>query len=453
MSLANTTVQALYAANGANTDFAIPFSPVIDDSAETLVYTRDESTDPATEVLKTEGALNDYTLIGAPTASDFHTTVRFNTAPANGLIVLVIRQMPRTQTLDLQPSGAFQPASQESALDRLVAMVQELNQKIRRALLKPITTSELDGAMPEFDAKGDYVMTVNAAGTAVELKTAAAVFASIPGGGGLPAGGAAQEVLVKQSATEGDADWQNYAYSGYSSRFSANFTSTDLEDTLSQIIAITYTAPTITLTASGSGTIREKGTAVTSSTLTAAITKRSDPIATVRFYENTSTLVDTQVAGGGIPSGGNSTYAWTGSFSDTYAFRAQVDDNGATGGPTTVTSNTVTFTFVYPYYYGADAAALSAANVRANLTNSVIASDASVTVSLTAGAGEVFYFAYPASYGALTSILDENGFETFGDWTLRTENITGLDASAVSYRIYEFNNPVTAGTYEYTFNR
>jgi hypothetical protein len=182
MSLANTTVQALYSANGSNVDFAIPFTPIIDDSAETLVYVRDESTDPATETLQTEGALNDYTLIGAPTANDFHTTVRFNTAPANGLIVLVIRQLPRTQTLDLQPSGAFQPASQESALDRLAAMVQELNQKIRRALLKPITTSELDDVMPEFSGKGDYVLTINTAGTEVELKTADDVVASAANG-------------------------------------------------------------------------------------------------------------------------------------------------------------------------------------------------------------------------------------------------------------------------------
>ena len=101
---------------------------------------------------------------------------------------------------------------------------------------------------------------------------------------------------------------------------------------------------------------------------------------------------------------------------------------------------------------GAGAAGLSASSV-AGLTKRVITSTASRTESITASNSNVFYFAYPASYGALTSILDINGFETFPDWTLRTENITGLDGNAVSYRIYEFNNPVAAGAYQFTFIR
>lgn len=244
---------------------------------------------------------------------------------------------------------------------------------------------------------------------------------------------------------------EDYVFSGYSARFSEDFgPSTGLSDTLARILDISYVAHSVSFTASGSSTIREKGDAVTASTLTAAITKKSDPIAEVRFYEGAS-LLDTQTSGGGIPSGGNSTYSWTGSFSDNTTFSAQVDDSGATGGPTTVTAS-ASFTFVYPYYYGAGAVGLSAAGVSA-LTKSVIVSTATVTETITAAGGEVFYFAYPASYGALTSILDVNGFETFPDWTLRTENITGLDTTAQSYRIYEFNNPVTAGSYEYTFKR
>ena len=108
--------------------------------------------------------------------------------------------------------------------------------------------------------------------------------------------------------------------------------------------------------------------------------------------------------------------------------------------------------FRSPYYFGSDVPGITAAAV-AGLTKNVIASSANVNRTFVHAGGDVFYFAYPASYGALTSILDQNGFETIGSWTLRTENITGLDGNPVSYRIYEFNNVQAAGTSSFTFIR
>ena len=141
-------------------------------------------------------------------------------------------------------------------------------------------------------------------------------------------------------------------------------------------------------------------------------------------------------------------------FSDTTSFIGQVDDVADNGnGPSTANSNTVTYSFVYPYYFGFGDPGLTASQVAA-LTKDVIASTASKTVTFNPNVGgKKFYFAYPASYGALTSILDVNNFETIGDWTLTTTNITGLDTTAQSYRIYSFNNTVVAGTYQYTFKR
>jgi hypothetical protein len=268
-------------------------------------------------------------------------------------------------------------------------------------------------------------------------------------GSGLPVGGATGSVLAKLSAVDSDTEWHQYAYDGYSSRFAAAFTSTDLADTLAKIIVITYVAPTISLSAAGSGTVREKGASVASSLLSATVTKKSDPIDEVRFYEGIN-LVNTIATPN--PAGGVETYNYAVPFTDNISFSAKVDDNGATGGPTTVTSNTVSFTFVYPYYSGAGAVGLTPAQVGA-LTKGIQVTAASVAKSFTATAGQVFYFAQPASYTALNSILDVNNFETIGDWTVSVANITGLDATAQSYRIYAFNNPVTAGTYTYTFKR
>ncbi len=240
----------------------------------------------------------------------------------------------------------------------------------------------------------------------------------------------------------------DYTFSGYSGRFAAQFDGIGLQDTLAKIINIVYTSPAISLAASGNGTVREKGTTVSGTTLTATVTKRSDPIADVKFYQG-ATLINT--ATGTIPGGGTQSYVYSTSFSDNISFSATTTDNGATGGPTPVSAG-ASFTFVYPYYYGAGASGKTAAQVAA-LTKSVITSTATVNLTLTASAGNVFYFAYPASYGSLTSILDVNNFETIGDWNVSTANITGLDAAAVSYKIYEFKNPVVAGSYYYSLRR
>lgn len=253
---------------------------------------------------------------------------------------------------------------------------------------------------------------------------------------------------VSAGGGSGDID-ANYNYDGYSSRFSQIFTSVGLSDTLDKILLITYTAPQISISGS-SNVLREKGTSVSNVTLTATITKRSDPIQEVRFYQNPSTLLDTQTSGGAIPSGGASTYLFAGPFSDNITFRAEVDDNGATGGPTTV-SATTTYNFVYPYYYGGGAAALGAGV--AALTKHVTANTNNYQQTITVTDGQKIYVAFPASYGTLNSILDASNFEVLSAFTATTADITGLDGNPVSYRIYESNSAVVAGSYFFQFKK
>ena len=269
---------------------------------------------------------------------------------------------------------------------------------------------------------------------------------SMGGGvGGLPAGGAADAALTKVSATDGDADWDDLVFLGFSSRFGA-WSSAGLRDTLEKILNFIRLAPTISLSmAGGSGTVRERGDDVLASLMSATVTKNADPIAAVRFYRGAS-LINTVASPNA--AGGVETYNETTDITTTTSFTAQVDDNGATGGPSTVISNTVTWTFLYPYYWGNGAPGKTPAQVAA-LTK-VIATPPSA-LSFTAS-NDVFYLAYPATSAALTSIKDSLGFETITDWTATTGNITGLDATAQSYRIYEFNNIVTPGTFPYTFS-
>lgn len=166
MSLTNVTVKATYPGNASTTEFAIPFDPIVDDSAETLVYIRDEGEDPVTETLQTEGAGNDYTLTGAVSADDFNDTVTFNSAPAADQKVIIIRQLPLTQLLALTNSN-FNAANVNQALDRLVAMIQQLDEELSRCVKLSITEQEGEITFP--DPVADKLVKFNSAGDDLEV--------------------------------------------------------------------------------------------------------------------------------------------------------------------------------------------------------------------------------------------------------------------------------------------
>ncbi len=66
--------------------------------------------------------------------------------------------------------------------------------------------------------------------------------------------------------------------------------------------------------------------------------------------------------------------------------------------------------------------------------------------------GEVWYFAYPDSYPALTSIRDQNGFELIADFKVTTgHSIIDLPGDKTTYRVYEYNNVTTLSDYKVTY--
>lgn len=158
MSLSDLDVKAKFNGNGVTVSFAIPFAHISDDSAETKVYLVDESVDPVTETLQTEGALQDYTLTGAnPPTTPFDTHVTFNSAPSSAYKVLIIRQLAITQPSDLNATQNVDLGAIELAIDRVVAQVQELDEKIQRtAKFRKSYTTVTDPLMPQPSA-GQYL--------------------------------------------------------------------------------------------------------------------------------------------------------------------------------------------------------------------------------------------------------------------------------------------------------
>lgn len=443
----NTPAEIKYIGNGSPQTFAIPFKAFETSDIEVTVVNQTTGV----ETLLTN--LVDYTLtnVGKPNTNASMTLVDAYTEDGLGAVIT-----PRQAWLNVASNlmtgysifirfdqEAQQPQKfrdlnvkvvlemMERIVDRLTMNVKAIKNFTRRTVVvNPLDISKGPIVLPLFQGMEDRILVANSTADGI-------VFAEYT----------IQGLAALISASGGFLD-SNYAYDGFSLRFNQGFTSTDLNDTLEKILILGYSAATISLSASPGQSVREKGNTVASVTLTATTTKKSDPIAAVRFYRAGS-LVNTVATP--TPGGGSEVYTDNTPFADTMSFYAQVDDDGTTGGPTTVQSNTVTFTYVYPYYYGVGAAGLSGAAIAA-LTKDIRTNSSSVTASFSPTVQKI-YFAYPSAYAALTSILDPNGFEILSSFTVSTKSITGLDATTQSYRVYELTTPTTQSGFSCTFKQ
>jgi hypothetical protein len=238
----------------------------------------------------------------------------------------------------------------------------------------------------------------------------------------------------------GDASGISYVRDGYSIRFNENVNVTTVAQALDNIFEFGYESPDITLTSSPAPEVVEDGTNIASVGLTAFTVETSSPIIQVTFYRNGS-LIDQNTS---PPSGGgNVTYTDNTAVTSTTTWTAEVTD-----GVSTTTSNSQTITYVYPFFYGVGAQALTMSQIAALTKLVQTKQDTTTTTSPT---NQVYYFAYPASYGSLTKILDQNGFETISGYTQHTYSYTAADSTVQSYYAYEFNTLTTQTNFKNTY--
>jgi len=151
MSLTNVITKTTLQGTGSTTSFLIPFDIIEDASSEVKVYRRDETIPTAiTETLLTEGAGSDYTLTGAvPPATPFPTTVEFNTAPLATYKILIIRELTVTQLVDFLETSEFPVETNETALDRMAALLQQMQEQLTRSPLLTKSTQNVQMDLPE----------------------------------------------------------------------------------------------------------------------------------------------------------------------------------------------------------------------------------------------------------------------------------------------------------------
>ena len=336
----------------------------------------------------------------------------------------------------------------EDALDNIMGVVQTLVLRSKQALRIGDFDDEnaIDNKLPPLEDAAERIILVNDTGDGFRFGPR---FSDV--GGGVGTTPDADPIAHDYATFDEDADpvYESGVFSGFSARFNAQIEALGFRDAILQIFNFQYLGPQISLSSAPAQTLREKGSVVASATLTADTTKRSEDITEVRFYRG-ATLIYTDLAPSANGSA-NSSYVDNTPFSDNISYSAQVLDG--VGAP--VVSNTVSYPFVYPYYWGASVPGLTAAQVAVlGGAKQIIANTNNRVVTYTVAIGDIVYFAYPAAYGALTSIKDQNGFEAISGFTATTENITGLDGTVQSYRLYKLNNVIgVAGTTTYTFQK
>ena len=218
-----------------------------------------------------------------------------------------------------------------------------------------------------------------------------------------------------------------------------NMTFKEFADTLLHPYVAT-SGVSLTLTPTNGGTF-EMGTTQTVTGATVRWTAGSQQVTKAEVLVGGSPVGEAQVS-----SGTSVAVTVTDSITANKTFTARATD------PTKAyTGGNVTFTFVYPFYWGVvDSGSLVDSAAITGLTKSVT-NKGNKTVSYTTSGVQQAVFAFPASYGNLKSIMDQNNFENIDTFTKSTVQVTGLDSTPQQYNVYVSNVNVQAFSYTFKF--
>lgn len=145
MTVSSSTSKVVGLGNGVTT--AWPFSfKVLDEDHLEVTYTDADDV----ETLLASG----YTVsLNADQEASPGGTVTYSPAIASGTKLTIARVLPVTQPTDLQNQGGYYPEVLEQALDQLIMVVQQLDERVSRAVLAPISSdAEPDDLIAELTA-------------------------------------------------------------------------------------------------------------------------------------------------------------------------------------------------------------------------------------------------------------------------------------------------------------
>jgi len=143
-----------YNGNGATTTFDYDFK--ILDEGDIVVTSLVIAT--GVETVETE-----YTVTGV--GEDGGGTVVMDTAPPTGTTLTLSRNVARTQTADLRNRSSFRPTVIERMLDRIVQMMQDTRELLRRSITVPVSdSSSLSFELPAAATRANKALVFDASG-------------------------------------------------------------------------------------------------------------------------------------------------------------------------------------------------------------------------------------------------------------------------------------------------
>ena len=158
MTIATTTSRVQYAGNGAVTLFTFSFKVFA--TTDVLVILTDSSGTDATQVINTQYSVS----LNADQNASPGGSVSMVAAPPSGYLLTLARQVTNTQGVSLPNGGVFYPSVIEDALDRQTILVQQLVERINRAISLPVSSAAsgtipigVNGKLLGFDAVGNVI--------------------------------------------------------------------------------------------------------------------------------------------------------------------------------------------------------------------------------------------------------------------------------------------------------
>jgi hypothetical protein len=127
MTISSTTVKNSYNGNGSTATFNYTFKIFQDSDLQVIIRSASGS-----ETIKT---LNThYTVAGEGNSGGGSVTFTEGNIPTNTQVVVLIRNIPQTQSLDYITNDTFPAESHEEGLDRAMMVVQQLQEEVNRSI-------------------------------------------------------------------------------------------------------------------------------------------------------------------------------------------------------------------------------------------------------------------------------------------------------------------------------
>ncbi len=178
MTISTTTIKNSFSGNGSTSAFTYTFK--ISANSEMQVIIRSSA---GTETIKSLGT--HYNVSGAGNSGGGTVTFTSGNIPASGETVVLRRVTPLTQTMDLIDNDPMSADTIETAHDKSIALIQELQEQLDRSIkvskTATITTPEITddasaraGKLLGFDSTGNALdATIDGSGVAVSATNAA----------------------------------------------------------------------------------------------------------------------------------------------------------------------------------------------------------------------------------------------------------------------------------------